>query len=68
MVSTAEGRELASSTGDPTYVGTKANNNPVEVLHKIRNGHPGANMLSLRSLPIETAADVLAYAQTLPVR
>ncbi len=55
-------------TGDPMYVGTKANSGPVEVLHKIRNGHPGAVMVSLRALPMQSAVDLLAYAQTLPTR
>ncbi len=54
--------------GQPLYVGSKANSGPVEVLHKIRNGHPGAIMVSLRSLPMETAANILAYAQTLPTQ
>lgn len=59
-------------TGDPShvgkaiYLGTKARNGPVEVLHKIRNGHPGAPMISLRGLGMQAAADVLAYAQQLP--
>ena len=57
-----------SYTGEPMYVGTKANTGPVEVLHKIRNGHPGAVMVSLRALPLQTAVDLLAYAQTLPGR
>ncbi len=54
--------------GEPMYVGTKAQSGPVEVLHKIRNGHPGAVMISLRSLPMQAAVDILAYVQTLPAR
>jgi cytochrome b len=54
--------------GDPMFVGTKANAGPIEVLHKIRNGHPGAIMVSLRPFPIETAANLLAYVQTLPTK
>lgn len=53
--------------GEPAYVGTEANANPWEVSHKIRNGHPGTEMIALRVFPPETAAAVLAYAQTLPV-
>ena len=56
----------AQYIGQPLYVGTKANANPVEVLHKIRNGHPGAIMISMRALPIEYSSRLLAYVQTLP--
>ncbi len=52
--------------GKPFYVGTKARNEPIEVLHKIRNGHPGAPMISLRGLPMQSAVDVLAYVRQLP--
>jgi hypothetical protein len=37
------------------------------VLHKNRNGHPGAPMISLRGRGMRAASDVLAYAQTRPV-
>jgi cytochrome b/mono/diheme cytochrome c family protein len=52
--------------GKPVYVGTKARHGPIEVLHKIRNGHPGAPMISLRGLGMQAATDVLAYVQQLP--
>ena len=52
--------------GKPAYVGTEANGNPWEILHKIRNGHPGAEMISLRAFDVQTAVDVLAYAKMLP--
>ncbi len=52
--------------GPPLYVGTKANNNAVEVFHKIRNGHPGAAMISMRPFPITYSTKLLAYVQTLP--
>lgn len=52
--------------GPPLYVGTKASKNPVEVFHKVRNGHPGAIMVSLRPFPISYATHLLAYVQTLP--
>ncbi len=55
-----------SYVGKPLYIGTKARNGPIEVLHKIRNGHPGAPMISLRGLGMQAATDVLAYAQQLP--
>jgi len=48
------------------HVGTEANGNPWEVLHKIRNGNPGHEMVSLRAFSIEDAVNVLTYAQSLP--
>ena len=50
----------------PEYIGTIARDNPWEFLHKARFGQPGAIMVSLAALPIETIVDLLAYAQTLP--
>ncbi len=55
-------------TGSPLFVGTKATRGPHEVLHKIRNGHPGAIMASMRAFPMDVAANLLAYAQTLPIK
>lgn len=54
--------------GDPMYVGSKAKSVPIEMLHKIRNGHPGAVMVSLQSLPMQAAVDILPYVRTLPTR
>lgn len=62
-----DGRALNWGTpAEPGYVGTEARALPWEVLHKIRNAHPGAAMINLRALPMKDAVDVLAYAQTLP--
>ncbi len=62
-----DGKTLAlGKKSNPGFVGTVASDNPWEVLHKIRNGHPGHNMISLRAFSMQDAADVLAYAQTLP--
>ena len=52
----------------PEYVGTVAQANPWETLHKIRNGQPGAPMPALRILPTQTLVDILAYTQTLPAK
>lgn len=52
----------------PGYVGTEAQGNPWEVLHKIRAGHPGVEMPSLIAFPVQDAVDVLRYAQTLPAK
>lgn len=63
-----DGRAMNWGTADePGYVGTEANKNPWEVLAKIRHGNPGTEMIGLAAFPVEEAADVLKYAQTLPV-
>ncbi len=49
------------------YVATEAKDNPWEVLHKLMNSHPGAEMINLRPLGVEDAAAVLSYARTLPI-
>ena len=51
---------------DHAYIGTEANANPWEVFHKIRNGHPGVEMISLRAFERDDATNVLAYVRTLP--
>lgn len=61
-----DGRALGLGRDHDETVGKIARTNPWEALHKIRNGQPGQNMISLRAFPIEVAADVLAYARTLP--
>ncbi len=62
-----DGRALNWGTAEkPGFIGTEAKALPWEVLHKIRNSHPGAAMINLRALPLSDAIAVLAYAQTLP--
>ncbi|MCH9808692.1 MAG: cytochrome c [Alphaproteobacteria bacterium] len=62
-----DGRLLNWGTEDePAYIGTEANAAPDEVLHKIRNSHPGAAMVNLRAFAIEDAASVLLHAKSLP--
>ena len=65
-----DGRALdfSGDPDEPEFVGTVASANPWETLHKIRNGQPGQPMPALRVLPITDLADILAYAQTLPVK
>lgn len=61
-----DGKEINfGSSYEPEFVGTVANHNPWEALHKIRNGHPGTDMVSMRALPIQTQVDILAFIQTL---
>ena len=52
----------------PAYLGTEAQKNPWEVLHKARAGHPGVEMPSLMAFAVRDAVDVLAYTQTLPAK
>jgi mono/diheme cytochrome c family protein len=54
--------------GPGAYVGTVANSNPRELLHKILNGQPGQPMPALRILPFKDVINILAYAQQLPVK
>ena len=65
----ADGKAYNFGTADqPVYVGTLANDNPLEVFHKVAYGQPGVPMppaLALGWTP-QQIADVIAYAQTLP--
>lgn len=62
-----DGRALGFWDGKTVvHVGDEARDEPAEVLHKIRFGHPGHHMVALFPLGANTAADILAYAQTLP--
>ncbi len=64
-----DGRLLNWGTAqEPAYIGTEANTFPHEVLHKIRNGHPGAAMINLRGFPFKDAIDILAYTRSLPTK
>jgi len=63
-----DGRKINFHEGkkQDEFVGTVANKNPWELLHKIRNGQPGAIMVSLRALRIQDQIDILAYSKLLP--
>jgi thiosulfate dehydrogenase len=50
----------------PEYIGTVANENPWETLHKVRFGQPGVGMVALTALDLQILVDIVAYAQTLP--
>ena len=64
-----DGKEINFKTPEkPEYVGTVANANPWETLHKIRNGQPGVQMISMAAFDDQTHADILAYTQTLPTK
>ncbi|MFQ6052960.1 MAG: c-type cytochrome, partial [Candidatus Bathyarchaeia archaeon] len=60
-----DGRQI--KFGDEV-VGTIANDNPWEFLHKVRFGQPGTSMPAGADIgwSIQDAVDVLAYSQTLP--
>jgi cytochrome c5 len=51
--------------GDVSSLGWIARQHPAQAAHKIRNGVPSADMVSLRFLDIERIGDLLAYLQTL---
>jgi thiosulfate dehydrogenase len=47
-------------------LGQLSNKNPWEILHKILNGQPGAEMTAMRALDMQISVDILTYLQTLP--
>ena len=62
-----DGKQINFKTpADPEYIGTVANENPWETLHKIRMGQPGVPMISMLAFDVRDHLDILAYAQTLP--
>ena len=62
-----DGKEINfKDENEPEFVGTVAQANPWETLHKIRFGQPGVGMIALGALDIDTLIDILAYTQTLP--
>jgi thiosulfate dehydrogenase len=63
-----DGKKINFKTPEkPEYLGTLANKNPWETLHKIRYGQPSENMISLLFLDIKEQVNVLSYCQTLPL-
>lgn len=54
--------------GNPEYLGTVARTVPAEFVHKMYNGQPGQPMPVMRSFGEQAIRDIIAYAQTLPVR
>jgi len=56
---------IEGEPGDRPALGWVATNRPAQALHKIRNGVPSADMLSLRFLPQARVTDLLTYLQTL---
>ena len=58
-------RYLRGEHGDRSSLGWVVRNRPTQALHKIMNGVPGAEMLSLRFLSDAAIADLFAYLETL---
>jgi thiosulfate dehydrogenase len=58
-------RYLNGERGDKSSLGWVVRNRPTQALHKIMNGVPGAEMLSLRFLADSKISDLFAYLQTL---
>lgn len=64
-----DGKQINFKTADnPEYIGTVAQKNPQETLHKTRNGQPGVPMVALGVLDMQDIVDIVAYAQTLPAK
>jgi cytochrome c5 len=62
----ADGKEpITGEPGDRSSLGWMARNRPAQTVHKIRNGVPNADMLSLRFLELKQIGDLLAYLQRL---
>lgn len=49
-------------------VGRSVTESPYHALHSVFNGHPGEDMPPVRAMGVETAAGILAFAETLPTR
>lgn len=56
------------STKEPEYLGNVALENPWEMIHNVRNGHPGDPMPASRWMDMSIIADIVAYSQTLPLK
>ena len=56
---------LYGEAGDKSSLGWIARNRPAQAVHKIRNGAPLADMLSLRFIDTDSLAGLLAYLQRL---
>lgn len=56
---------LYGEAGDKSSLGWIARNRPAQAVHKIRNGAPLADMLSLRFVDTDSLAGLLAYLQRL---
>lgn len=64
-----DGKQINFKTPEkPEYIGTVAQANPQETLHKARNGQPGVPMVALGVLDIQDIVDIVAYSQTLPAK
>ena len=57
---------IEGEPGDEVSLGWLSRNRTTQVLHKIRNGQPGTDMVQLRFLSNAQISDLLAYLQTLP--
>jgi thiosulfate dehydrogenase len=63
----ADGKTINFGTASASeYVGTLANDNPWEFVHKVRFGQPGETMPAgvEKSWSVQDAVDILKHAQT----
>jgi len=66
-----DGRAIDFDDGEGVeFVGTLAADNPWEAINKIMNGQPGAAMIAGLNMnwTMQDMLDILAYAQTLPIK
>lgn len=66
----SDGRSINFKTNKkPEFVGTVAQHNPWEAIHKIRNGQPHTSMPNMNAeLNITAQIDLLTYLQSLPIK
>ena len=57
---------LARAVLSKVPLGKIANDNPWEAFHNMLNGHPNAEMPSLRLLGMDVLVNILTYIQTFP--
>ncbi len=66
----ADGRNINFRTAiKPEYIGTVAQENPWEAIHKIRYGQPNTKMPNMnKKLLLKAQIDLLSYIQSLPAK
>ncbi|MEK7848454.1 MAG: c-type cytochrome [Chloroflexota bacterium] len=67
----SDGKQMNFGSAEaPEFIGTVAADNPWETLHKIRFGQPGTPMPAgvVIGWSTQDALDILAYAQSLPIK
>lgn len=64
-----DGRRINfAASPEEEYLGTVAQENPWELVHKMLNGQPGERMVTVRAFSVQQQADLVSYLKTLPVK